>query len=245
MTQRHPQPVLESAPPCPEALTLDDIRAHLFPQLLAQAEDGVAAPERASAPWTRIGLLNEEHPDAFIQLENVNATPSDVGAAAHALIGLLVPVVDALAPAAVVETCLALARACCAPGRMRIANSVRVAGYAIEYLNGPCRPRSPWVCLGVEFETGGGRVDVAWRSDVDGTVFYDEIKTTRTARRSPDQGWVQQCARYAASGTRLHGSQFLGVRLLPLGSLGASRLVQPDCSVVAWDATAVPTGQGR
>ena len=219
----------------------EEVRAFLFPDPNTRGGEQRPAGRQAGTPWPGIGLLNEANVDALIRLDDTAATPSAVGAAAHALIGALVPVVDALDPTAVVETCLALARRCCVPGRIRIANSVRVAGYAIEYLNGPCRPRAPWRCLGVEFPTGDGRVDVAWKHEVNGHVFYDEIKTTRTARRSPDAAWVQQCARYAVAGAQQHGHDFLGVRLLPLGSLGASRFVKPDASVLLWDAARLPT----
>lgn len=162
------------------------------------------------------------------QLQDVHAQQSDIGVISHMVIGLVAPVAETIAPSLLVEAVLVLSRAACAPGRQHRRNSTLVAGYVAEYLGGACRPRGPWRCLGAEYDTGAGRVDLAWQHSRTRAVFYDEIKTTLVARRAPEAAWLEQARRYAHAGAVKHGTAFVGVRLLPLGSMGAAVLVAPD-----------------
>lgn len=101
------------------------------------------------------------------------------------------------------------------------------AGHASLYLR--CLvPPADWMFLGAEHPTGGGPVDLAWEHPGLGVV-YDELKTTgHGGVTEPGAAYVAQAARYAAAGTERHGGRFLGVRLIVLGGLRASRLVHGD-----------------
>lgn len=156
------------------------------------------------------------------------APPTDIGTGSHVLIGTLAPVADAVDPIYLTEAILILSRLLCSPGRQHRRNATLIAGYAAEYLRGPARPRPPWQCLGVEYDTGHGPADLAWHNPDSQVVFYDEVKTTLVARRAPEDSWIDQCRRYAEAGRTRFGDRFAGVRLLPLGSMNTATLVQPD-----------------
>ena len=109
----------------------------------------------------------------------------------------------------------------------------------MEYLRGPLRPRPPWEFVGSEQRTDAGRVDLMWRHSDSGSVLFDEVKTTEVTRRAPDKKWLEQCLRYAESGVSDHGDLFLGVRLLPLGSMNVASFVTSTGEVLplapTWD----------
>jgi hypothetical protein len=85
-------------------------------------------------------------------------------------------------------------------------------------------PTTPWSLLGVEFDTGNGPVDLAWRHP-DGRVFFDEIKTSRIAGGQVAPSWMQQVHRYSNAGMATFGDAFIGTRLLPLSQMRLARLV--------------------
>lgn len=87
-----------------------------------------------------------------------------------------------------------------------------------------CAPAAPWALLGVEFDTGAGPVDVAWQ-DLDGRVFFDEIKTSRITGGQVAPSWMQQVHRYSKAGRSQFGDAFVGTRLLPLSRMRLARLV--------------------
>jgi hypothetical protein len=99
------------------------------------------------------------------------------------------------------------------------------AGHAATYL----RRLAPtgWSLLGCEFDTGNGRVDLAWQH-LDGRVFFDEVKTVNRPVGVLTPSWVDQAARYARGGKGHFGADFAGVRLLPIGSLHCAALVRAD-----------------
>ncbi|MGY1632946.1 hypothetical protein ACI784_14685 [Geodermatophilus sp. SYSU D01186] len=99
------------------------------------------------------------------------------------------------------------------------------AGHAATYL----RRLTPtgWALLGCEFDTGNGRVDLAWQHG-DGRVFFDEVKTVNRPIGLLTSSWVDQAARYARGGKDRYGAAFVGVRLLPIGSLHCTALVRAD-----------------
>lgn len=75
-------------------------------------------------------------------------------------------------------------------------------------------------------------MDLAWEHPVLGVV-YDELKTTgHGGVTDPGDAYVAQAARYAAAVAERHGDRFLGVRLIVLGGLRASRLVLGDGTAV-------------
>jgi hypothetical protein len=66
---------------------------------------------------------------------------------------------------------------------------------------------------------------VSWRNDVTGAVIFDEVKTTEVTRSVADRAWVDQCRRYVTAGVHRYGDAFLGVRLLPLGSMNTAAFI--------------------
>ncbi len=64
-----------------------------------------------------------------------------------------------------------------------------------------------------------------WRHSDTGAVIFDEVKTTEVTRRAPDKKWLEQCLRYSQSGVSEYADLFLGVRLLPLGSMNVASFV--------------------
>lgn len=163
--------------------------------------------------------------------------PTDVGAITHAVAAGLADAARLLTPEQIAERVIAAA------GRMvvnKVASRRRAvwfeaAGHASLYLR--CAvPPLPWRLLGAEHPTGAGPVDLAWEHP-DLGVVYDELKTTgHGGVTDPGEEYVAQAARYAAAGAREHGDRFLGVRLIVLGGLRASRLVLPDGAALPLDS---------
>lgn len=204
----------------PKEARMTDPTALQLPSLSPHMTRGV--------PYDGIDEINRIIEGATVRIGAHTATASAIGSASQALIAVLAPIADSMDPAHLVETALAVSRAFCAPGKSRTRNSVQVAGFAIDYLNGPTRPRAPWHCVGTEVATSEGRVDLVWQHADDGLVMFDEIKATITARTAPEANWLEQCGGYARAGSVLHGDRFVGVRLIPLGSMGAACLIRPD-----------------
>ena len=171
-------------------------------------------------------LLDSLLPEGITPLLTVGDGPATVGVITHRVIGILAPHASRLDRDLLIETVLLLARTICPSGRMHRKTSTLVAGYTSEYLLTVLRPRSPWEPIQAELPVPGGRIDLAWRDPTTGQVFFDEIKTTEVTRTRPDDGWLKQCATYAAAGAGMHGDAFLGVRLLPLGSMNVAALVR-------------------
>lgn len=160
-------------------------------------------------------------------------SPAAIGATAHAVIAILAPIADQFTTRGLTEVVLGLARGMCAPGYKHRRNSTLVAGFANEYLRGPARPRAPWVFANAEQRLATGVVDLVWRHTGTGVVFFDEIKTTRVGRRSLPNTWREKATDYASAGAELFGDLFVGVRIVPLGSMNVASLVTPDGTVRA------------
>jgi hypothetical protein len=152
-----------------------------------------------------------------------------VGTLAHVVIGLLAPT-DDLSPARLADTCWALAHELAAPSTRTRGNAVLAAGFAVEYLRS-LRPVAPWRVLGVEYDTGAGRADVAYRNSRTGAVLFDEVKTTHVPFAQPSPEWLDQARRYATAGAERFGTRFRGTRLLPLGSRHLATLVSGNSRV--------------
>ncbi|GMA18855.1 hypothetical protein MM440_05105 [Arsenicicoccus piscis] len=123
-------------------------------------------------------------------------------------------------------------------GRLAVAR-VRVSGLVHQYVR-VFLPRTA-VFAGAEVSTGHGRADLAWDHPVVG-VFYDELKTYRSADTAHDPTILAQLARYTTAGTKRHGLAFAGVRLITLGNTAASLLMEPDGRTAPlWDTHLSPT----
>lgn len=204
--------------------------------LMSQKVLSPSAPRRTAVRTHP--LIEQVLPDGLGPALSSPDSRTSIGRLSHAAIATLAPSAHTLHPDTLTETVLVLARALCPPGRMHRRNSTLVAGFANEYLRGVIRPRTPWSCIGTEVSNGTGRVDLAWRNTETGAVFFDEVKTTEVTRRVADLGWLDQCRRYSASGVTGFGDLFLGVRLLPLGSMNVAAFVTADNQVLALAPTA-------
>lgn len=155
--------------------------------------------------------------------------PQDAGILTHALIAMLVPELPRLTPVTLPERIHDLAGALVGGdnvNRRRVLQST-AAGHAATYLR-RLAPTS-WSLLGCEFDTGNGRADLAWQHE-DGRVLFDEVKTVNRPVAVLTESWIDQAARYARGGEVRFGTQFVGVRLLPIGSLHCSALVRGDAT---------------
>jgi hypothetical protein len=155
--------------------------------------------------------------------------PNDAGVLTHALIAVLAPVLPTLTDVTLSERLFDLAGAMVSGENVnrRRALAATATGHAAAYLR-RFAPSSPWRLLGCEFDTGNGRVDLAWKHTVTNIVFYDEIKTTNRSVAALSQDWLVQANRYATAGRAEHGDNFAGVRLVPLGALHLMSLCLPD-----------------
>lgn len=194
----------------------------------ARSADGSQPGQRAHAATIAASVtrLLEENPQHRIGAQAADSAL--IGTTTHAVLAILAPIADQFTAAGLVEVTMGLSRGLCAPGRQHRRNSTLIAGFAADYLRGAARPRSPWACVDAEAETDGGFVDLVWRQNSTGLVFVDEIKTTNTPRRLLDQDWLTQTARYATAGESRWGDKFIGVRLVPLGSMHLAALMASD-----------------
>ncbi len=154
--------------------------------------------------------------------------PQDVGLVTHAAIAILAPRLrdldDANLPGHVLDVCGALVNGDNVNRRRVLMLSA--AGHTATYLR-RFAPLPPWELLGCEFDTGGGRTDLAWRHSVTGQVFFDEIKTHNRPVNGLASSVVAQAKRQGEGGVQQFGALFAGVRVLPLGSLHAACLIHP------------------
>lgn len=155
--------------------------------------------------------------------------PSDVGVLTHALIAGLLPHVRALDRFALPERVHDLAASLVSGRNINRRRSLQLvaAQHACTYLRRAALP-PPWELAGAEFDTGSGRVDVAWRDTRDDCWLYDEVKTMNRPLTAVDPVWMPQLTRYLAAGADRHRERFLGVRLVPLGSLHLTGLLSRD-----------------
>jgi hypothetical protein len=227
-------------------IDLDEARARRFARSQQNlTARGLTVPADADSPSTsqwslmpasRLPYQSEDAPDLDALVEslqvriqgNVRSSRTSTGSAVHALIAALCPLAPALDAVELTELVLRLSYAVCTPGRQHRTNSTHVAGFVAEYLRGPCRPARPWEFIDSEHPAGRGRVDLTWRNTESGHVLFDEIKTTSTARRFCEPDWVDQAQQYAVAGSNEFGPRFLGVRLIPLGSMNVAALVLAD-----------------
>jgi hypothetical protein len=164
--------------------------------------------------------------------------PNDIGVLTHAIVQMLAPHVRDIPPALIPEKVLDVASALLDIPHVsdRRALITTASGNACVYL----RRLAPidWDLLGCEYVVGdGNRVDLAYRNPSDGRVFFDEIKTSKTAHTQPTVPHVAQCERYTRDGVNTFGAHFTGIRVLYLGSLHASRWITPDGTAIRFSPT--------
>lgn len=210
-----------------------------------RTSSSASAPGRADQSATREtrrsatpnSVIDEVLPDQIRAMLPVDGTPVSIGRVTHIAIGTLSATAHTLHPDSLVEAALVLSRTLCPRGKMHRRNSTLVAGFAVEYLRGVARPRPPWQFLAAEAPAEGGSVDLAWEHTITGAVLYDEIKTTEVARSRADNEWIAQCLRYAGAGAAQHGDAFLGVRLLPLGSMNTAAFITASGTILPLSPT--------
>ena len=144
--------------------------------------------------------------------------PQDVGPVTHAAIAIIAPHLRELSPVDPPEHVLDV-RGALVNGenvnRRRVL-MLTAAGHAANYLR-RFAPAPPWDLLGCEFDTGGGRTDLAWQHSVTGEVFFDEVKTHNRSIYELASQVVAQAKRQGDGGLAQFGPLFKGVRILPFG----------------------------
>jgi hypothetical protein len=93
------------------------------------------------------------------------------------------------------------------------------------------RPGALCVFDGSEVNLETGRIDLMWRHRTVG-VFFDEVKTVRAPRMDRESPEVRQAARYAFEGRDRFGSEFAGVRLIPILVPSRAKFVSVEPLVV-------------
>lgn len=154
--------------------------------------------------------------------------PQDVGLLTHAAIAILAPHAQSLSPvqlpARVLDVCGDLVNGDNVNRRRVLL--LTATGHVCTYFRRYC-PTAEWALLGAEFDTSGGRTDVAWRHTSTGQVFFDELKTHNRAINDVGSDTVAQAKRQGEGGDRLYGDAFTGVRVIPFGALHLVTLVHP------------------
>lgn len=154
--------------------------------------------------------------------------PQDVGLLTHAAVAILAPYAQSLSPvelpARVLDVCGDLVNG--ENVNRRRVLLLTATGHVCTYFRRYC-PTEDWALLGAEFDTTGGRTDVAWRHADTGQVFFDELKTHNRAVTSVGTETVAQAKRQGEGGDRLYGEAFAGVRVIPFGALHLVTLVHP------------------
>lgn len=155
--------------------------------------------------------------------------PQDVGLVTHAAIAILAPALPDLDPVTLSERVLDITGALVNGdnhNRRRVL-MLTAAGHVSTYLR-RFAPTAPWELLGCEFDTGGGRTDLAWQNAETGVVFFDEIKTHNRSISEISVRVISQANGQAAGGVEQFGDLFAGVRILPFGALHLATLAHPS-----------------
>lgn len=181
------------------------------------------SPKRTRRGPNPIGVLM---PSLALPKNLSGYRPQDVGLVTHAAVAILAPHAQTMTPIELPERVLDV---CGSLVNGHNVNRRRVlmltaAGHVATYFR-RYSPTSPWSLLGCEFDTTGGRTDVAWQHTETGQVFFDELKTHNRPITALASETVAQAKRQAEGGDRLYGEQFAGVRVIPLGSLHVTSLI--------------------
>lgn len=159
--------------------------------------------------------------------------PQDVGLVTHAALAIITPALRTLDPVTLPEHVLDVCGALINGDNInrRQVLFLTASGFVCTYLR-RYAPNSPWELLGAEFDTGGGRTDLAWQHSETGDVFFDEIKTHNRPIGQLAARTLAQAQRQAAGGVETFGPQFQGVRVVPFGALHLMTLIHPDAPKV-------------
>lgn len=164
--------------------------------------------------------------------------PQDVGLVTHAAVAILAPYVRELSPVELPERVLDVTGALVNGknvNRRRVL-MLTAAGHVATYFR-RFAPTADWALLGCEFDTTGGRTDLAWQHTGTGRVFFDELKTHNRSVAALSSQTVAQAKRQGEGGVRQFGDLFAGVRVLPFGALHLVTLVHPTKVRVSLSAT--------
>lgn len=186
------------------------------------------SPKRKQRGPNQIGVLM---PTLALPKNLSGYRPQDVGLLTHAAIAILAPHLRDLTAVTISERVLDVTGALVNGenvNRRRVL-MLTAAGHTATYLR-RFAPDSPWELLGCEFDTGGGRTDLAWQHSETGEVFFDEIKTHNRPITVLSAAVVAQAKRQGEGGLTRYGPAFRGVRVLPFGALHLTALVLPGQS---------------
>lgn len=217
-----------------------------------EADDAESSPARASTGATRpratprspkrtqrgpnpIGVLM---PTLALPKNLSGYRPQDVGLVTHAAVAILAPYARDYTPFELAEHLLDVTGALVNGknvNRRRVLMLTAASHVAVYFRR--FAPTTDWALLGCEFDTTGGRTDLAWQHTETGRVFFDELKTHNRSVAALSSQTVAQAKRQGEGGVRQFGDLFAGVRVLPFGALHLVTLVHPDHIRVPLSAT--------
>ena len=154
--------------------------------------------------------------------------PQHVGLLTHAAVEILAPYARDLSPVELPERVLDVTGALVNGDNVnrRRVLMFTAAGHVATYFR-RLAPSLDWNLLGCEYDTTGGRTDLAWQHAETGRVFFDELKTHNRPITALASTTVAQATRQAEGGLRQFGDLFAGVRVLPFGALHLTTLILP------------------
>ncbi|GAA4372843.1 hypothetical protein [Nocardioides caricicola] len=209
----------------------------------ARPSTGITSPAAVASPNTERSAGRGSLGVLMPTLLSTNAVftgrrASDLGSLTHLLVGSHVQFISLSldgtgVPVDLLDRMYAVAYAVidANPNARRVL-ATEAASLALRYLT-EFPPAAPWRLLGVEYDTGNGRVDLAWWNGDTCEVFFDEVKTSRVSGRQVSPAWLDQSRRYSAAGAARFGESFLGTRLVPLTTSGTVHLVREGEPIVA------------
>jgi len=155
--------------------------------------------------------------------------PQDVGLLTHAAVAILAPYAQTLDPVELSERVLDVCGSLVNGDNVnrRRVLMLTAAGHVATYFR-RFAPVPEWNLLGCEFDSTGGRTDLAWEHATTRQVFFDELKTHNRPITALSATTVGQIKRQGEGGVRLYSDRFAGVRLIPFGALHLTVLVHPD-----------------
>lgn len=220
--------------PFPSAVVRTDVRTNEEGTCAGITDDtassarrpaGKQSPSKHRRGPNSIGVIL---PGLALPAELSGYRPQDVGLVTHAAIAILARHTQTMTaielPERVLDVCGSLVNG--ENVNRRRVLMLTAAGHVATYFR-RLSPTAPWTLLGCEFDTTGGRTDVAWQHAETGQVFFDELKTHNRPISVLSSDTVAQAKRQGEGGLRLYGDQFAGVRVVPFGALHLTSLIYP------------------
>ncbi len=164
--------------------------------------------------------------------------PQDVGLLTHAALAIVAPALGTIPADRVAEYVLDVTGGLVNGTNVNRRRTLQqtAAGHVCTYLR-RLAPSAPWRVLQAEFQTGFGRTDLAWTNPATGEMFFDELKTHKGALTGLSEEVFEQAKRQANGGDQEFSDQFLGVRVVPFGSLHLISMVTAAGERVALNPT--------